>query len=552
MLNRFTKSILVTVAVALLSASFVSLPSLALGDYPEATLKVPVLVPEESVSTYIPSEAAPGLGIAVNIVYPEKIRYPDGAPVAVIAPGGSEADGLTFTMHASQVGFVEVRMAFPGGGKSKFHSGGIYDYRGTQSQLALRDVLLFAGGKIADTRGHYISDLVPVKIEKTNVGLVGWSNGGNIAMITLGKYPEDLKSIVSWVAFYESPIGAMFFPPNLGGAKDLLFNKHYRQGSAAAGACVVDWKKLVWAASTIRNQGEHKKLGEPEIPGLLYFDENKNGNWDESVEFALTYALDVALEKQIYQPEVLNALLIMKMFDRDIEDKPDPSNETKRREPPPKPLKKGEKPPPPKPKKMKHIIAWPSTLATLQESEAYFAERDGSAYYGKIAAEYPFLMITILATYVDHLQRQPDHPHIAMQYNAWLAHKAHWVRMNPEASYLAMITGMNIENFTNNRPNAPIDASSIANYLEQEGTTKDYVFMDAAIAELADRRRAKSATFPLPIPITTYYNRLNPPPPPVVPKTQEGQTKPASKAEPKPDAKPAKKPDPTADPKSEQ
>ena len=84
-----------------------------------------------------------------------------------------------------------------------------------------------------------------------------------------------------------------------------------------------------------------------------------------------------------------------------------------------------------------------------------------------------------------------------------------------------MITGLNFENFTNNKPNATIDAATIANYLEGEGTTKDYVMVDAAIAELADRRRAKNLTFPLTIPLTLYYNSANPPPPPPVPKKEQ-------------------------------
>ncbi len=523
MLKKSVLYILGIVAAISTVMATTNAPSSAVGDLPEATLKTPVLIPEESVSTYIPSQAAPGEGIAVNMICPEKPRYKDGAPVAVIAPGGAGADGLTFTMHAAQVGFVEVRMAFPGGGKSKFHSGGIYDYRGPESQTALKDVLLFAGGKIADTKGRYISDLMPVKVSTTNVGLVGWSNGGNIAMITLGKFPSDLQPVVSWVSFYESPIGPLFFPPNLGGMKDLHANKHYREGSAATGSCTVDWKKLQWDANISRNSGEHKKLGEPEIPGVLYFDENKNGNWDESVEFALTYAMDVGLDKQIYPPEVCSALQTMKMFDRWVQDVPDPKDQSTDHKPPPPPKKlpKGAVAPPPTKQKVKHIVAWPKNMATLRESEAYYQERDGSSYYAQIAKDYPNIMVIVLGTYIDHMQRQPDHPHIAMQYNAWLAHKVHWIRLNPESSYLAQITNMNHENFTNNKPNASIDASTISNYLEGEGRTKDYVLMDATVAELADRRRAKSLTFPLPIPLTLYYNSANPPPPPPVPKKEQ-------------------------------
>lgn len=524
MLKKSVLSILGVVAAITTSMGALPSPSKAVSDIPEATLKVPKLVPEESVSTYVPSQSAPGSGIAVNMIYPEKPRYKDGAPVAVIAPGGAGADGLTFTMHAAQAGFIELRMAFPGGGKALFQSGGIYDYRGPESQTALKDVLLFAAGKIPDTKGHFIGELMPVKVATTNVGLVGWSNGGNVVMVTLARFSQELSSIVNWVVFYESPIGPLFFPPNLGSSKDLLTNKHYREGSAATGSCTVDWRKLQWDGSVTRNSGEHKKVGEPEIPGVLYFDENKNGVWDESAEFALSYAMDVGLEKQIYPPEVCSALQTMKLFDRWVADVPDPrergEHEHDHKPPPKKPVKGA--PPEPAPKqKVKHVVQWPKRMATLRESEAFFGDRDGSAYYAKIAKDYPYLMITIIGTYIDHLQKQPDHPHIAMQYNAWLAHKVRWIRLNPESCYPGQMTTMNSENFTNNKPNASIDASTIANYLEGEGTTKDYVIVEGAIAELADRRRAKNLSFPLMMPLTLYYNSANPPPAPPVPKKDQ-------------------------------
>src|SRR5439155_16329367 len=138
-----------------------------------------------------PSESELGQGIAVNMIYPEKLRYKDGAPVVVVVGAGHGASGLDFSMHAAQAGFVEVRFAFPGGGKAGLQSGGIYDNRGAQSQQALRDVLLFAAGKLADTEQRMINDLVPIKIYNSQVGVVGWSNGGNIVAVTLGKFAED-------------------------------------------------------------------------------------------------------------------------------------------------------------------------------------------------------------------------------------------------------------------------------------------------------------------------------------------------------------------------
>jgi hypothetical protein len=410
-------------------------------------------------------------------------------------------------------------------------------------------------------------------------------------MTTMAKYASELSPIVSWVAFYESPIGPLFYPPNLGGADDLLVNPHYAPGSSASGDVKVDWRKLKWEDNVLRNAGEHKKRGEPELRGVLYFDENGNGKWDEAAEFALHYCLDVGLEKEIYPPEPTHALDLMGRF---LQYVPDKKNSDKDDKPSGKPEKKpGKKKPsdakagdaaanepadsskdsqseksessekidatdkvaqkPPaeggaekgkstggaadsddtaakKKKKFRRVTIWPGPLATLPESEEYFQDRDGALCFGTIAAKYPDLMITILGTQVDHLQRQLDHPHITLQYNAWLANKAHWVRLNPEPIYVACIANLHVGNFTYNKPNSPIDAATITTFLEPEGLTKDYVFMEAAIAELADRRRAKNLKSPLETMLTLYYNSANPPPPPKPDKSGSAPAKPKQEA----------------------
>ena len=141
--------------------------------------------------------------------------------------------------------FVEIRLAFPGGGNGAFRSDGFNDHRGVRSQKALRDVLLFVAGKTQDFRNRSIGELVPTKLLLSNIGLVGWSNGGNIALITMEKYAHQLN-FISWLVLYECPLGSLFFPPALGSTNDLLLNRHYRQGSAATGHCLIDYRKLAW------------------------------------------------------------------------------------------------------------------------------------------------------------------------------------------------------------------------------------------------------------------------------------------------------------------
>jgi hypothetical protein len=559
------------------------------------------------------------------MIYPKKPRYKDGAPVVVVVPGGAGPDGLGFDMHAAQMGFIEVRFAFPGGGKGKFNSSGIYDYRGIECQKALRDILLFAGGRMLDSDGRKIEQICPVKVSKDNIGLVGWSNGGNIALVTMAKYASELQ-FISWVSFYESPIGSIFYPPNLGSADDVVPNRHYRQGSGATGDCLIDYNKLCFDPWVLRRPGEHKKRGEAEIPGVLFFDENKNGRWDESIEFAFNYAVDIGLDKQIYPPDVTAAIERMGVFTkiatitkkrRPVYGKP---IEQKTRESfadilpkgvkpmtdeqrqaiqqkqleigyllkaglpvPPEKVEKGQDTVRPDPAdvpsalsaqdydvagtgrndekekkytiqpkeatdtpvnaaltarnrtytirmdtrpdapypiitrgKKAHIdtgvkglfrptedkssmpdtlemsmIFWPDDVATLKESEAFYEERDGSLYISQVAEKYPNLLVSIIGTQVDHLNSQPDHPHIALQYNAWLSSKVRWLRLNPSPLYEGAASGLNKGNFKDNPPRSSIDSSEILSVLEPEGLTPDYTLAEASIAELADRKRMK-------------------------------------------------------------
>lgn len=634
--HRFSLMFCKCLALLLLMTvtSSMTMSAAALRQLPEPSLKKPELLQEESVSTYVPSEAAPGQGLAVNVIYPEKARYEKEAPVVVVVPGGTVRSGLGFSMHAAQAGFIEIRFAFPGAGIKEFQSTGIFDNGGVQCQRALKDVLRFAAGKLPDIQGRTVGQVVPVKAAPGNVGLIGWSTGANVTLATLGRFPKEL-SFVKWVGLYEPAAGAMISTGQLGTIKDLFANKHYRRGSAATGDVVLDYRRLQWQPVVRRNPGVRKKLGEPEVPGVLFFDENQNGIWDESLEYALSYSTDVGVEKQFYPPEVIGAALRMHLFldpetsakliakyEREKSSKSGsssggarPAAGTKSGAPDgrgavtdsapdataargagsasgdiaqPAPTatgdgkapqkigaaqalrnkilppgvkltdfvpflsKQGQNAPSEKAKKKTDSFGfptsskttslfptsasataafgavggaaaaaaggdassyklWPKEIATLAESEAYFKGRDGWLAIPAICQSYPNLLVTIFGSQVDHLQRQPDHPHITHLYNSFVSCKSNWVRLNPDPLYLAQIGQMNASNFVNNAPNDGIDAAAMDSHLEPEGLMPDYVFMEALVAELADRTKDENLKT-LEKVIVEYYNSANPPP----------------------------------------
>ncbi|HNB25088.1 MAG TPA: hypothetical protein PKZ32_21890, partial [Candidatus Melainabacteria bacterium] len=310
----FALSLIVTMASACGNICAFVQPADARAILPEAVLKKPVPVVEDSVSTYVPSAVAPGNGIAVNIIYPEKVRYKAGAPIAIVV-NGNESTSLSMSMHAANSGIAEVRFAYPGCGMRQFHSDGIFDNFGESCSTALKDVILFMKGETNDYKGRSVRELIPVNLDQSVLGLVAWEKGANIALVTLAKHQEKIP-FISYLAFFEGAAGCMFAPDNLGTVKDMFLNRHYREGSAASGQILVDYRKLMYAANARRHPGVAKKRGESELKGVLYFDENNNRAWDEAAEFALNYASEVGLDQQIYAPPITEALARHRVFEK--------------------------------------------------------------------------------------------------------------------------------------------------------------------------------------------------------------------------------------------
>jgi len=427
-------------------------------------MRLPLMAREKSVSTYVPSDTADGNGLAVNLIFCARPRFKNGAPVAVVAPGGIGADGLPFNMHAAQIGVVEVRFAFPGGGSEQFGSKGVFDNRGAKSVEAFRDVLLFASGRKTDYKDRTLVELLAgsIKVNPLNIGIVGWDNGGNVALVAMARYASELD-FLKWLALYECPVGSMFSPANLGSAADLLRNKHYREGSAATGNLLLDYRSLTWLPNSFRNPNKiaGKKRGLAGLKGVLFFDENNNRIWEESLEYAFNSALDVGLTKQYFPPQLTAACQRLGIF----------------------------------------APVWPSNVATLAESD-----RDGSLYIKEITQAFPKLLVGMFASAVDHNQQQPDHPHICFLYNLFLTNKVRWLRLNPDPCYLADIGQMSGYNFVNNKPNVPLDPTGLLAQLEPEGALPDYVCMQGMIAELVDRIKVGNLVYPISQPLCPYSN----------------------------------------------
>ncbi|MDZ7725622.1 MAG: hypothetical protein U5R06_23060 [candidate division KSB1 bacterium] len=239
----------------------------------------------DSIFTYIPSETAGERGIATLIRLPQQGRFGAAAPVVIYVAGGFSGEGLsTRGCDLTEQGFIELYFNFPGSGRPGTRSGGIYDTRGTQSINALKDVVQFALGQTTDSSGSTLADYCEtISPLQSNVGLVGWSNGGNATLAAAGCHAQTLSDL-AWIVNWESPVGDGM-PTAEAGAKGGESNGNPETNPA------YDPDIGTWDMSTLKydatvNINQHHAGQETDaVFGGFYFDINDNGMIDENTDF---------------------------------------------------------------------------------------------------------------------------------------------------------------------------------------------------------------------------------------------------------------------------
>ncbi len=407
-----------------------------------------------TVVTWVASDAAPDRGIAVRLTYPDRSRYPGGAPAVVEVPGADSLGSVEFPLRPDPYiaqGVVHVQFAFPGGGRPPLASGGAYDHRGLGSLQTLRDVVRFLWCEARTTGGCAASDLVPHPI--LQVGLIGLSNGGNTAVVALGLFGEAMS--VDWYVGWENPAGVQFTTVDVGSRQ--MPNPAYVPGSGrltADGArCDVDYTRLSWdPTARAGGSGPQGDLG----PGVLYHDLDGDGRYG-----AGDYALGAYVgtfggeEKRVFSVPALEAAVARGL-----------------------------------------LAPWPADAATLEEARSFWAIRDMSRHYAAALAGNPDLRGIVVGSVVDHVQGTPDYPHLVLQYRGWQEAGIGWVRLNPDAAYVgALVPG--IVGAPDNPAGTEVSYGGISSLLAPE-SVPDPILQLAAVLELSDRTHARSWSEDLP------------------------------------------------------
>jgi hypothetical protein len=423
-----------------------------------------------STSTGTPSGM---LAVRLQIPEKEKVRYAEGAPVVIVGEGGNGADGIINKKMPRLDDMIVITFIYPGGEnrEQKRHSDGYYDYRGKKSIEALRDVILYAAGKLKDSKGKSIDDIVDFNVLHHNIGIIGFSFGGNIG-IGVAALHEEVAPYLQYVIQWETPVssqiatrdlGRMLFQPLEKGesGRGDYFNPRYRAYDRLV--IDVDYSDIAYDPDSLypvfldgNNDGYYTT-----IMGSYYRyptpDLNDNNILERDEDWGLdTYPYDTYDRdgKIVYSRPVTYALERYNVFSGD----------------------------------------WPERIATVAEADAYWDIRESVQLYKKALETIPWLEGMVLLSVDDHVQSDPFKSHAHQAFDGWTMY-SRWVQINPDLEYIREVDPSLADAamfLPYTEPNTPPDWKDLRSYCIPEAI-KDEVYQIAAVHQMADRVRARSA-----------------------------------------------------------
>jgi hypothetical protein len=367
-----------------------------------------------------------------------------GAPIAVFAIGGWKGEGIPIDDTGPSIsdhGFIEIHFNMPGSGRAQLESGGEYDLRGMNCAIAFSDVIRFAMGLKTDSEGQNLADYTgEITPMHNNTGLLGLSNGGNLTTVTAGMFAESLSGL-AWIVNWESPVGdgiPTAIAGNRGGPDadppNPLINPAYNPADHT-----FDWDKLKYSGDV------YFSFDNTKIEGGLYFDVNDNSSPDFGTDYVLNGL--VYKNKVYYTAQAVYEAELRGVY---------PAN---------RPV---------------HFPAYSNTLL-------FWQQRNGIYWIDTIGAYNQDILFIIEAADQDHVQTAPNHPHIVIQYNAFIDAGAKFVRLNPDRAYVNDILGREQPDARDNPAFMDIDYGNVVGALQPIGSVSLNVGIYASACELADR-----------------------------------------------------------------
>lgn len=389
------------------------------------------------IDTQIPSTSAGSTGLYTRIHIPDTMRYTSGAPIVIWLSGGNSSGGVLPRSEFLRFGFIAIQFSFPGG----LNSGGIYDNRGPNCILALRDIIKFATGQITNTNGQTLQQLVYPKIPLySNVGLIGSSHGGNISIAVAGVYGSEIQ--LAWICNWESPVGDGM-PGAEAGARNPTNGNPWTNPAYNDTTGIFDYSKLKYS-DTLR-------LTPTTFIGGFYFDINNNGVPNRGTDFVIN---GFGAAGKLYT----STTLIQESVNRGV-----------------------------------FPAVPPSHIASLSQTQEFWRWRNGDLWIDSARNKLPNLMFIVIATDSDHVQSAKDHQHVYIQYEHFRSAGARFVRLNADRAYVEYCLGYSQPLARDNDAFTQYTRLTIRDKFEPE-IIPDTINSAASVSELADRTCANNIT----------------------------------------------------------
>lgn len=380
-----------------------------------------------------------GGNVAVKIEAPVTARF--GTSTGVVVSTQTFFTGKTgefYQLSAAGLGLVHISYLWPGWNDKQTgaKSDGTHDYGGEGDIAAFARVMEFATGAGTDVDGNSLASHLPFALESGNVGLFAFSHPGIAAVNVMALHGERFSKLAYFVG-RENPTYDAESTVELGyygnaGKGDAVLNPLYNPSQWTAPGATVNYTSIRYDSAT-------------KVP---YFDIDGDKKLS-SADHPLGDRIPEMAGKYYYSSALLHAL-----------------------------------------ESSKTLTTWPSTLATAADADARWPYRTSTTRYAAVAAKFPTLKTLLLFAKRDHVQPAPDKPHIRHAYEGLHTTGKLWVRLNPDAAYLAWAgasaanAGADIEA---NRTLSATDWLS-ATSLAYDGTKVLAAQAEwAAIAEMADR-----------------------------------------------------------------
>jgi hypothetical protein len=369
---------------------------------------------------------------------------------------------------------LQLQFAFPGGGAGEERSGGGYDLRGPKSVRALADVIRFATGRLADSKGRYIGELTGgIRVLTNNVGLIGASHGGNVCIQAMGRHGAEFANL-AWYASMESPLGEGAVNIELGGHETGL-NPAYDSSTGK-----LDLSRLAWSETLVPGfTARPLPAATRELSGALFFDVDGDGGFFEQHDFPASCVVGNAGNgvRAWYSPR-----LVAELEKRELAG-----------------------------------ASKPAHLPTLAEAREFWAWRDGAPMVANAVSNCAGVAVIVYANERDHVQADPRHTHILVQLEGFQKARGRFVRLNPDRAYVRWAAP--------GRPWQGLDSEPVDNPAHTGWSAENLhlglepvevrmgICMQAAVCELADRTQAGKWTSDLDAVLYPQAPRFSVPPP---------------------------------------